>query len=324
MMPIQASRTNAYTGSPLDRVSERRGDAEWVAARLADPASLVAPMWRGRCLVRAGEAGPRALLLQGEDARACRELGAAAEASWALLGLQDGVAVFAVEMAPPGAAERAPEDDPLAGPLAGMSGLAGASLEELRRVAGSLPAAEASILAHARGLMHWRSRHRFCGACGGACAAQSAGNVLACTRCGTHHFPRTDPAVIMLVTTGDRALLGHSQRFPRATMYSTLAGFVEPGESLEEAVRREVMEESGIRVGAVHYHSSQPWPFPASIMLGFYGEALSEDIVIDPNELRDARWFTRAEMRDHDAHGFQLPNSDSIARRLVDDWIAAA
>ncbi len=104
---------------------------------------------------------------------------------------------------------------------------------------------------------------------------------MACTGCGTHHFPRTDPAVIMLVTRGDRALLGHSQRFPNSTMYSTLAGFVEPGESLEEAVAREVLEESGVRVGAVHYHSSQPWPFPASIMLGFYAEALTEEITID-------------------------------------------
>ena len=120
---------------------------------------------------------------------------------------------------------------------------------------------------------------------------------MLCTACGTQHFPRTDPAVIMLVHRGDRALLGHSQRFPNATMYSTLAGFVEPGESLEEAVAREVFEEAGVRVGAVHYHSSQPWPFPASIMLGFYAEGLTEEITIDPTELTDARWFTRDQMR---------------------------
>ncbi len=155
--------------------------------------------------------------------------------------------------------------------------------------------------------MHWRSRHRFCGVCGAACEPHSAGNVMACTGCKTHHFPRTDPAVIMLVTRGDRALLGHSQRFPNSAMYSTLAGFVEPGESLEEAVAREVLEESGIRVGAVRYHSSQPWPFPASIMLGFYAEALTEEITIDPHELTDARWFSRDQMRDPTAHGFALP-----------------
>jgi NAD+ diphosphatase len=128
----------------------------------------------------------------------------------------------------------------------------------------------------------------------------------------------------MLITDGDRALLGHSKRFPNSKMYSTLAGFVEPGESLEEAVRREVFEEAGILVGQVHYHSSQPWPFPASIMLGFYGEALSEAITIDPEEIADAQWFTRAQMRDSEAHGFQLPRADSIARRLIEDWIAQA
>jgi NAD+ diphosphatase len=144
-----------------------------------------------------------------------------------------------------------------------------------------------------------------------------------CTACDVSHFPRTDPAVIMLVHRQDHALLGHSHRFPNSTMYSTLAGFVEPGESLEEAVRREVLEEAGVRVGQVQYHSSQPWPFPASIMLGFYGEALSQDITIDPLELLDARWFSRAEIRDHAARGFSLPRLDSIARRLIEDWLAA-
>ncbi|MBC7800865.1 MAG: NAD(+) diphosphatase, partial [Gemmatimonadaceae bacterium] len=178
------------------------------------------------------------------------------------------------------------------------------------------------ILAHARGLMHWRNRHRFCGVCGGVCEPRSAGHAMACTACNAQHFPRTDPAVIMLVHRGDRVLLGHSQRFPKVTMYSTLAGFVEPGESLEEAVAREVLEESAIVVGAVRYHSSQPWPFPSSIMLGFYAEGLTDDITIDPTELRDARWFTRAELADPDAHGFSLPRRDSIARHLIEDWMA--
>ena len=127
----------------------------------------------------------------------------------------------------------------------------------------------------------------------------------------------------MLVTRGDHALLGHSQRFPRSNMYSTLAGFVEPGETLEEAVRREVFEESGIKVGEVQYHSSQPWPFPGNIMLGFYGEGLSEDITIDPEEMLDVRWFSREQMRNCEAHGFLLPRVDSIARRLIEDWMAA-
>ncbi len=128
----------------------------------------------------------------------------------------------------------------------------------------------------------------------------------------------------MLVVQGDRALLGHSRRFPHARMYSTLAGFVEPGESLEEAVRREVEEETGVRCGAVRYHSSQPWPFPSSIMLGFHAEGLTEDIRIDPEELRDARWFSRAELRSPGDHGFALPRPDSIARRLIEDWMGQA
>jgi NAD+ diphosphatase len=147
---------------------------------------------------------------------------------------------------------------------------------------------------------------------------------MVCGACNAQHFPRTDPAVIMLVIRGDACLLGHSQRFPNTTMYSTLAGFLEPGESLEEAVRREVKEEAGIEVGAVWYHSSQPWPFPASIMLGFHAEGLSEAITIQEEELRDARWFTRDQCRDPQAHGFSLPRADSIARRLIEDWLAQA
>jgi NAD+ diphosphatase len=307
MPAISASRPNVYTGSPLDRASNRRDDTEWIDARLADPDSLFVPVWRARSLLRGVEEGrPEAVFLTGESAAACRMAGG----PWAFLGLLGPRAVFGVDVS------EAEDPLPLLPPDMG-------AFVDLRSVGGALPASDAPILAHARGLLHWRLRHRFCGVCGAACAPQSAGNVMACTACGTHHFPRTDPAVIMLVHRGDRCLLGHSQRFPRATMYSTLAGFVEPGESLEEAVAREVFEESAVRVGRVDYHSSQPWPFPASMMLGFYAEGLTEEITIDPGELRDARWFSRAELRAHDAHGFQLPRGDSIARRLIEDWLAA-
>ena len=306
MRPIPARRTNAYTGSPLDRVSARRDDEAFVAAALAAPDSLVLPVWRSKSLLRGIESGaPEAVFLTREAAEAVLM----AEGPWALLGLRGETAVFAVDCS---AAE-----DPL--PLL-PEGLG--TFHDLRAMAGLLPAGEASMLAHARGLLHWRTRHRFCGVCGAACAPRSAGNATACTGCGAQHFPRTDPAVIMLVTDGDRCLLGHSTRFPNTTMYSTLAGFVEPGESLEEAVRREVLEEAGIEVGAVRYHSSQPWPFPSSIMLGFHAEGLSEAITIDPEELRDARWFSRAQCLDPAAHGFALPRADSIARRLIEDWLA--
>lgn len=301
MTPIRARQPNAYAASPLDRAANRRDDAGFIAATLASPESLFVPLWRGQNLLRAG----RAALLAGRAADPCR----GAEVM-AFLGLWEGRAVFAVEFGDP---------DPDAAPPALA---AGAEFADLRTAVGSLPAAEAAILAHARALMHWRTRHRFCPICGGACAPASAGHVLVCTRCQAQHFPRTDPAVIMLVARGDQALLGHAPRFP-AEMYSTLAGFVEPGESLEEAVAREVFEETGVRVGAVHYHSSQPWPFPASIMLGFHAEALTEEIVLDHDELADARWFSRADLRDHKMLGFRLPRGDSIARRLIEDWLVS-
>jgi NAD+ diphosphatase len=312
MPAIPARRANPYTGSPLDRASALREDVAAVAALLADPDSLHLAVWRGRNLMRAHPDGSHeAVLLTGEAAQLLHGRAAPLAAPVALLGLLDGRGCFALDLS-------ACED-----PLPLLPGALG-SFTDLRAVAGTLPAADAAMMAHARGLMHWRTRNRFCGVCGGPTAPRSAGNALACEGCGAQHFPRTDPAVIMLVTRGDRCLLGHSGRFPNARMYSTLAGFVEPGESLEEAVRREVREETGVEVGAVHYHSSQPWPFPSSVMLGFHAEGLSEDITIDPEELKDARWFTRDSLRDPDALGISLPRVDSIARRLIEDWLEAA
>ncbi len=303
MIPPSSPVPNAYTGSPLDRASERRRDAEWLAACRHDDASRFVPMWRGKVMLRGQGGAPVAALLSGAEAQACRE----AE-RWALLGLQDGVAVFAADLGPEHEVAPLPELG---------------RFEDLRTVVAGLDAGEAAILAHARGLMVWRGRTLFCAGCGAPTAPQEGGTMLACTRCGTHHFPRTDPAVIMLVTHRDRALLGHAQRFANTAMYSTLAGFVEPGESLEEAVAREVFEEAGVRVARARYHSSQPWPFPSSIMLGFYAEASDEAIRVDGEELTDARWFTRAQVRDRASGGFDIPPPDSIARRLIDDWVAA-
>ncbi len=305
---ILASRPNAYTGSPLDRAGQLRDDADWIGARFDAADSLFVPVWRAKTLVQDDHgAGPQAVYLSRDAAAALRMAGG----PWAFLGLLSGQAVFAVDLSG--------VDDPL--PLLPESM---GRFEDLRALAGALPASDAAVLAHARGLMHWRVRHCFCGVCGGTCEPRSAGHAMACGACGTQHFPRTDPAVIMLVhhrgPLGERALLGHAERFP-AAMYSTLAGFVEPGESLEEAVAREVFEESGVRVDRVSYHSSQPWPFPASIMLGFYAEAATEAITIQQSELSDVRWFTRAELKQPERAGISLPRGDSIARRLIEDWI---
>ncbi len=307
MQPITAKRPNPYTGSPLDRAAHKRDDADFIQAALHHPDTLFAPVWRARSLMKGvAEGRPEGLLISGAAAEAFRMAGG----PWAYLGDWNGRPTFAVDCS---AAE-----DPL--PLLPE---AIGTFTDLRAVAGLLPADEASVLAHARGLMHWRTKHNFCGICGAACQPKSAGHTMHCTGCGADHFPRTDPAVIMLVVRGDYALLGHSPRFVN-NMYSTLAGFVEPGESLEEAVRREVLEEAGVQVGRVFYHSSQPWPFPASVMLGFHAEALSEEITIDTNELKDARWFSREQMRNPKAHGFNLPRGDSIASRLIADWIEHA
>ena len=306
MFPIPASRANVYTGSPIDRASNQRDDTAFIDAAFASADARFIPVWCAKSLMRGvAEGRPEAVFLPHQAVSASIE-----GRQWAFLGLRDKSPVFTFDMSD--------LEDPL--PLLPES--LGA-LTDIRATAGLLPRDDASILAHARGLMHWRSRHRFCGVCGGVCEARSAGNAMSCTQCGTQHFPRTDPAVIMLVTTGDAALLGHSTRFPNSTMYSTLAGFVEPGESLEEAVAREVFEESGIRTGRVYYHSSQPWPFPASIMLGFHAEALSTEITIDPTEIEDARWFTREQLRAPETVGITLPRADSIARRLIEDWIDA-
>jgi NAD+ diphosphatase len=298
---------NFYVAEGFDRAAHRRKDAAWLAARRADPDSLIVPVWRARNLVVLGEP-PAALFPDmglvapfGEDPLIF--LGETAEHAyfaWDLSALDEAEAQALARAYAPAA-----------------------EFVDLRRVGALLPRRDGALLAYARGVTHWHARHRFCGVCGAPTVAQSAGHTRLCTdrACATVHFPRTDPATIMLVTDGDRCLLGR-QKVWIPGMYSTLAGFVEPGESLEQAVAREVREETGVEVGAVRYHSSQPWPFPASLMLGFHATARSRDIVIDRDELEDGRWFTAAEVRDFSALGLSLPRPDSIARRLVESWLA--
>lgn len=193
----------------------------------------------------------------------------------------------------------------------------GASFEELRSVVGELAEDQAQLLIYARALVVWRSRHRHCGACGAPTVPRSAGHVLACTRCGTEFFPRIDPAVIVLVSDARRALLGR-QRSWAPGRYSALAGFVEAGETLEDAVAREVAEETGVQVTRMRYFASQAWPFPASLMLGFHAHAREAPVQLD-GELEDARWFDLEQLRG--AEEALLPPPYTIARRLIDAWV---
>lgn len=306
---------NVYTGVSLDRAAQRRGDPAWLRARLADPSSRIVPLWRGKSLIT-DDAIPRAVPLSPAA------LGARLDA-WAdfvLLGVEGNVAYFAHDLSD--------LDEAALGALAGS-----ARFEDLRAVGGLLPGPEAGLLAFARGILYWHRRHHFCGVCGAPTGVRDGGHLRLCENaaCGAQHFPRTDPAVIMLVSDGERALLGRNRNWAPG-LYSTLAGFVEPGESLEEAVRREVLEEAGVPVSEVLYHSSQPWPFPASLMLGFLARARATSVHVNPRELEDARWFSRREL---DAAGdwlqglslaeagdgrLRLPRADSLARRLIDDW----
>ncbi|HTT05811.1 MAG TPA: NAD(+) diphosphatase [Steroidobacteraceae bacterium] len=196
----------------------------------------------------------------------------------------------------------------------------GTRYEELRPLLPQVGEAQARLLTYARALLVWRARHRYCGVCGSPTVPRSAGHVLQCSSesCHSQVFPRLDPAIIVLVTQGEHALLGRQPSWPPGR-FSTLAGFVEPGESLEEAVAREVHEETGARVRSVRYFSSQPWPFPASLMLGFHAQAAMEPIQLD-GELEEARWFERAELQ---AGKVLLPPPHTIARRLLEAWFAA-
>ena len=297
-------RINVYAGGILDRASPLRGDEGWVEAHLANPDARYVAVWRGRHLVR-GDDPPHAVMLAREAVAPAIDQGAPV----VLLGIDDTVAYFAVDFS-------ADDDNPSDGALADH----GVFLD-LREFGGLIAAPEASMLAQARGLMYWHHRHRFCGVCGSPADIREAGHVRKCSNdaCGIQHFPRTDPAVIMLVSDGDSCLLGRQTSWPEGR-YSTLAGFVEPGESLEEAVAREINEESGVTVRDVRYHSSQPWPFPASLMLGFYATAVDPTITIDHDELEDARWFSRDELLTPDG-AKRLPRRDSISRQLVDDWL---
>jgi NAD+ diphosphatase len=292
---------NVFAGAFVDRSGEKRKDGEWLDEAQRHPDSRFVPVWGDHCLV-GGEPLHLALLTRHQIEH---YLG---EHSQIFLGLFRGAPAFAVAIAagePPPYAELG-------------------EFQDLRYLGSILPADEANLAAHARGLVLWHASQQFCGSCGSSARPESGGNTRRCvnTDCNRETFPRVDPAIIVLVSDGERCLLGRQSGWPEGR-YSTIAGFVEPGESLEDAVRREVFEETNIRVASIRYRSSQPWPFPSSLMLGFIAEAeLNSDLEIRLNdgELEDAKWFTRKELRS----GFpKLPFRISIARRLVDGWLNA-
>ncbi|MBF4160688.1 NAD(+) diphosphatase [Nocardioides acrostichi] len=283
---------------PHDRLGLRRGDDDWLRARWADPASRVLEV-RGS---RARPLDGRLVWTSPADAPDGLRL---------LLGEQDGAAWFAVVTE--GRSARV-EDGWL--PLRGL----------LPALDDDVAVREAPLAFHALGMAEWLFATKFCPRCGGGLEPQKAGHELRCSRCGRSQFPRTDPAVIMVVTRGEpgapdeTCLLGRNAAWPEHR-YSSLAGFCEPGESLEDAVRREVAEETGVVVGEVRYFGNQPWPMPASLMLGFHARAETETIEVDEHEIADARWFTREQMRaEAEAGSLVLPGGVSISRSLIEHW----
>jgi NAD+ diphosphatase len=291
---------NIFAGPYLDRAAHLRQDPDWFAAALADARSRAIPVWNSRNLITAGDT-PRAHYL--ELSRIPSELRNAEDL--VLLGRSGDTAFFTYEIES--------TEPPALAP--------GARFEDLRLAAADLPIDEAGLLGYARAIISWRRRHRFCGRCGAKTVAAKSGHVLVCSEpsCRNEQFPRIDPAIIVLVNEGERALLGRQASWP-VGRYSTIAGFVEPGESLEDAVAREVFEETGIQVGPIEYHSSQPWPFPASLMLGFTARALTTEVRLQDQELEDARWFTRGDLA---ANGALLPPRQSISFRLIEHWFDA-
>ena len=293
-----------YSSSWIDRAAHLRLDPDRLRHRLADPTSVLVPIWRGQSLV-IGADNPVAALPHVGDPSLDLPL-----QETVFLGLADGDrACFAVLL------PDTPEPD--------VGRLEGGAFADLRQVGPLMTAPDAGWLAYARAVAHWHATHRFCGACGAAADSLQGGWLRRCgnPECARQHFPRTDPAIIVRVVHGDRILLGRQTAWPRR-WYSVLAGFVEPGESLEDSVRREVLEESGIVCREVRYVSSQPWPFPASLMLGFTAAAEHDTITLGDQELEDARWFTRQEIATAvDAGELRLSPQISISRSLIDAWL---
>jgi len=318
---MKHAETVTFGGSALDRAGEVRNNPDVVRFMRGAPDTRAILFWRGKPLINRDR--PASLVRLPMDHPALAD--AAPDA--VLLGREDGAARFAFDLS-----AWTPEDldEASLGGFLDPSEQQHPALEgtmvfaELRRVMTWLNPRDAELAATGRAIFSWHDSHRFCAKCGAASVMAQAGWQRTCPACNAGHFPRTDPVVIMLITHGNSVLMGRSPGWPQG-MYSLLAGFVEPGETLEGAVRREVFEESGVEVGAVSYLASQPWPFPASLMFGCRGEATSSKINIDPVEIEDALWVSREEMMEVFAgnHPSILPaRKGAIAHFLLENWLA--
>lgn len=305
--PPSLSYPLPFARQPLDRAGHLRGDGDALLSLRSDPQSLFLPIWRDRSLLREDESGA-GFLTAAEIAKLN-----GINALCVFLGTGEGRAYFAVDIS----AEEGGDHGPAV--------LQGAHFANLRDAGPVLPSEDAALMAYAKGMIHWHAKHLYCSVCGAATQNEMGGHQRRCqrTECGALTFPRTDPVAIMLaIDESGRCLLGRQPSWPKG-MYSALAGFIEPGETPEEAVVREVAEEAKIIVDEVRYAGAQPWPFPASLMLGFYARAKGETPTAAVDELEDVRWFTRAEVKDAKALGLFLPRRTAIARHLIEAWLKA-
>jgi NAD+ diphosphatase len=297
---------HVFAGNPLDRGDTYRRDQAWLEAQAINSQSRFLPLWQLNVLIQAEPEAQLGWVSPADVARLDLDVPPV------FLGLRDGIAHFAIDVSQ------------LGDPRHEFNLEETWRFEDSRAAATALSSAETGILAQSRAQLDWHKRHQFCSVCGQRTVPGRGGLVRKCMACKAEHFPRTDPVAIMVVTDGERCLLGQSRgRLSRTGTYSALAGFMDQAESIEEAVRREVKEEAGIEVGQVRYHSSQPWPFPSSLMIGCHACALTTDIHIDNEEMTDVRWFTRADvlsaLRD-DHPDLRVPAPIAIAHHLIKAW----